>query len=146
MLTFTQGSRCLPALKGFKIPAEHTNKTQGQGIYDRMNNRATKAIGTNVAFRGLALDPYLSFSLRSSLLYFSQCSPTISCFTDSCEVEGQLRWTHTVGGPLFAVENKHFYKSQSNVETRRESQRYLGRNRGLTQHFFQMHFVSGYQK
>lgn len=45
----------LPALRGFRIPAEHVNKTQGQRLYDTINNRAAKAAGTNVAFRGFGL-------------------------------------------------------------------------------------------
>lgn len=92
-MAFTRGLRRLPALRGLKISAERANKTQGQGLYDRMN-RAAEAFGTNVAFRGLAFNPYLSLSLRPSLLYPSQPLHTISCSTDSREVEGQLRWKH----------------------------------------------------
>lgn len=62
----TRGLRRLPALRGLKISAERANKTQGQELYDRMN-RAVEAFGTNVAFRGLAFNPYLSLSLRPSL-------------------------------------------------------------------------------
>ncbi len=87
----TRGLRRLPALRGLKISAERANKTQGQELYDRMN-RAVEAFGTNVAFRGLASNPYLSLSLRPSLLYPSQSSHTIPCAADSREVEGQLGW------------------------------------------------------
>lgn len=88
-MAFTRGLRRLPALKGLIISAERANKTQGQELYDRMN-RAVEAFGTNVAFRGLAFNPYLRFSLRPSLLYPSQSSHTIPCSTDSREVEGQM--------------------------------------------------------
>lgn len=82
-MAFTRGLRRLPALKGLKISTERANKTQGQELYDRMNNRAAEAFGTNVAFRGLALDPYLCLSLRPSLLYPSQPIHTISRCRDS---------------------------------------------------------------
>ena len=78
-MAFTPGLRRWPALRGLKISTERANKTQGQELYDRMNNRAAEAFGTNVAFRGLALDPYL----RLSLLNPSQPSHTTFCITDS---------------------------------------------------------------
>lgn len=76
-------------MKGFKIPTENANKTQGRGLYEWMNNRAAKAFETNVAFRGLALDPYLSVSLRSSL-------PSISDFTYYLSLYRQQRGGRSV--------------------------------------------------
>lgn len=90
-MALTQGLRRLPALYGLKISTERANKTQGQELYDRMNNRAAEAFGTNVAFKGLALDPYLCPSLGLCLLFPSQPVYTISCRADSREVKGQLR-------------------------------------------------------
>lgn len=45
--------------------SERANKTQGQELYGR-TSRAVEAFGTNVAFRGLAFNPYLTLSLRPS--------------------------------------------------------------------------------
>ena len=64
-MAFTRGLRRLPALSWLKISAERANKTQGQELYGR-TSRAVEAFGTNVAFRGLAFNPYLTLSLRPS--------------------------------------------------------------------------------
>lgn len=101
-MAFTRGWRHLPVLSRLKISTERANKTQGQELYDRMN-RAVEAFGTNVAFKGLAFNPYLSLSL----LYPSQSSHTTSCSTDGREVGGQLRWKHRRIG--VAQQNNHFY-------------------------------------
>lgn len=88
-MAFTRGLRRLPAVGWLKISTERANKTQGQELYDRMN-RAVEAFGTNVAFKGLAHNPYLSLSLLSP----SQYSYTNYCSTDGREVGGQKRWKH----------------------------------------------------
>lgn len=92
-MAFTRWLRRLLTLSWLKISAERASKTQGQQLYDRMN-RAVEAFGTNVAFRGLAVNPYLNLSLRPSQLYPSQSSHTVSCSTGGREVGGQRRWKH----------------------------------------------------
>lgn len=58
-MAFARGLRRLPALSWLKVCTERANKTKGQELYDRMN-RAVEAFGANVAFRGLAFNPYLT--------------------------------------------------------------------------------------
>lgn len=58
---------------------------------------AVEALGTNVAFSGLAVNPYLSLSAKA-LPALPQSVLTY-----------QVRWDGDIGRPLFAQEHKHVY-------------------------------------
>lgn len=102
-----------------------------------MTERTTEAPETNIAFRGLALDPYLGFSLRSSLLYFSPHLLSVALQTaERWKVSRDGNILHVDPCLMKKIKSNHFCGSQSNVETRTDSQRCLGRSGGLTQLFF----------
>lgn len=125
-MAFARGLRRLPALSWLKVCTERANKTQGQELYDRMS-RTEEAFGANVAFRGLAFNPYLSLSLRPSLpSTFNQSSQIISRRTDGREVGGQLRCKHR-RIPVCSLLWK-----PSHVQTRTQCQKYLRRDDGST--------------
>lgn len=86
-MALTQGLRRLPALYGLKISTERANKTQGQELYDRMNNRTAQAFGTNVAFKRFSLGS-LSLLLPGAL----PALPPASLYIPSPAAQIAERW------------------------------------------------------
>lgn len=123
MTAFNQGLRQLPALKS---PQSVQIKPKDRSF---MTERTEQCMlfGTNVAFRGLALDPYLSLSV----LYPSRPSHTISWSTGSEEVEDQIKQKHR-RVCVCSRNTKTLLWKPSNVQARAECQINPGRDEGLT--------------